>query len=107
MTSACCCGTTRMALAMMMTTTMNSASVTIPEPSIASSTAGGLRLLNRVGAAIGKDQHRSAHGRDVHGLCLRQAGGGELGVPRAATIPHPRRSIGTPALNLHHLPAIE
>src|ERR1700675_1379070 len=111
MTRACCCGTARIALAMTMTTTKNNASVTIPEPiRIAScmiSARRALELLRSVGAAIGEDQHRAAHGRDVHGLGLRNAGRRKLRVPRAASVGNPRGTIRTPALDLHHLPVFE
>src|SRR5664279_1737426 len=111
MTSACCCGTTRMALAMTMTTTMNSASVTIPEPiSITSSTVNARRtseLLRGVRTAIRKDQHRAAHRCDIHGLGLRNGGCGELRIPSAPPVSDPRGSLRAPGLDLHHLPDVE
>src|ERR1700716_2648263 len=109
MTSACCCGTTRIALAIMMTATRNSASVTIQDPiSIAASKGvDWLELLQSLRAAIRKDQHRAAHRCDVHGLGLWNTGRGELRVPRATPVGDTGGSIGTPALDLHHLPDVE
>src|ERR1700676_4629405 len=96
---------------MTMTARRNSASVTIQEPiSIASSTVSlpsTLELLQRVGAAIGEDQHRTAHRCDVHGRGLRNTGRGELRIPRAASVSDSRSSIRAPALDLHHLPDVE
>src|SRR6266850_8281965 len=109
MTSACCCGTTRIALAMMMTATRNSASVTIQDPiSIAASTVVyWLELLQSLRAAIRKDQHRAAHCCDVHGLGLWNTGLGKLRVPRASSVGDTGGSIGAPALDLDHLPDVE
>src|SRR5437867_12343581 len=103
MTSACCCGTTRMVWTMMMIATMNSASVTREEPmsmSISRASGGG-------GPAVGENQHRSARSGDVHGLGLLGVGCRELGVPGRAAIAHSRRAVRSPALDANHLADVE
>src|SRR5271169_1991363 len=102
-TSACCCGTTRMVLMMTMMATINSASVTIEEPmrtSIVLAFHGGR-------SAGGKNEHRTTGCRDVHGFGLRCIRRCEFCVPGRATVADPRRAAGAPALHVHHLPHIE
>src|SRR5450631_300296 len=99
MTSACCCGTTRIALMTTMTATTNSASVTIEDPI---SMYPSVKIEScACGAVVRKDQHRPAQRGDVHGLDLRRIGRGEFGVPSAAPIGNTRRPVGAPADHLY------
>src|SRR5438128_6796673 len=108
-TSACCCGTTRIAWMTTITATMNSASVTIDDPIIVADSmlealGSDLRLA---GPAIGENEHRAARANDVHGLGLRCRRGCKLGIPCAAPVCDARRAARAPALNADHLSDIE
>src|SRR5450432_3128021 len=99
MTSACCCGTTRIALMTTMMATTNSASVTIEDPI---SMYSSVKILScACGTSVREDQHRPAQRGDVHRLGLRRFGRRELGVPRAAAIGNARRPVGAPADHLY------
>src|SRR6185295_19113384 len=107
MTSACCCGTTRIAREMMMMATTKSAIVKIDEPthmadaSSVESTRANARVPLIGRAAVGKDETRAAGGDDVQRRGARHIGCGELGVPRGATVVDPRGAVGVSDLQAH------
>src|SRR5260221_1313667 len=110
-THACCCGTTRNALAMTITATMNNASATRDEPLHMMRSPGsfmnGLARLPSSGLAGRDDERRAAGADDVHGLRTRRRGRRDFRVPLRAAVVDARRAVVVPRENLDFLPDIE
>src|ERR1700704_504591 len=104
MTSACCCGTTRIAREMTMIATTKSAIMNSDEPA---GMAKASKAISGGRTAIGEDQHRPPSGDDVKRFRTRHVGGFELGIPCRPAIGRPRGAVALPRLDPDRLPHVE